>query len=74
MISVRSACIKKTQVGWELKKRKAYTCTCICEENDDETDYCNLVQDLYFPHSILFVGYGSWKHQEIGDDSCVDKW
>lgn len=46
----------------------------ICEENDDETDYCNLVQDLYFPHSILFVGYGSWKHQEIGDDSCVDKW
>lgn len=31
----------------------------ICEENDDETDYCNLVQDLYFPHSILFVGYGS---------------
>lgn len=32
---------------------------CICEENDDETDYCNLVQDLYFPHSILFVGYGS---------------
>lgn len=29
LISVRSACIKKTQVGWELKKRKAYTCTCI---------------------------------------------
>lgn len=21
--------LEKTQVGWELKKRKAYTCTCI---------------------------------------------
>lgn len=66
LISVRSACIKKNPSRMRTEKKKSvymymyiFNVPGICEENDDETDYCNLVQDLYFPHSILFVGYGS---------------